>query len=300
MINTRKLSVRSIFLFAMTTCSLTYPQSPTPVQDLKKSSEVNITLPATEPRTISARKRKKHPKQEKEKKIYTYRDMSYEQLLIAKDQQVAANNVSVAIKYLEQLVQLAADVTQKSEHLLQIADLLYAEGIFEKAALLYTEFSTLYLGSDKIEYALAQSIKSCEKCLLSSDRDQTKTEETLALAELFLSNDRFITYKDEVSRIRAECQNKLIESELSICSYYLTRQNFKTVDKRLKKLRTKWLPLVPTIEPQLIAFETDMTQQKEAVILAQQEKIDAATQKAESKSVKLAHNKKTKSMTERF
>src|SRR5436190_16545710 len=72
-------------------------------------SQPNLVLPKTEFSTKKSRMRKTHAPhkkvKEKEKKIYTYKDMDYDQLLVAKDTQLAAGNRSSVIKYLEQLVQ---------------------------------------------------------------------------------------------------------------------------------------------------------------------------------------------------
>ena len=262
------------------------------------NTQIDVTLPSTDSAKKKSRMRKTHSeKTVKEKKIYTYRDMDYDQLLVAKDAQLAAKNNSAVIKYLEQLIKICPDVAKKSDHLIEIADLMVQEGMHEKAALVYTEHSLLYPGSDQKQYVLSQAIESLYACTLPSDRDQSKTEETLALTEVYLSQDHFDQYRDEVSRIRAACNEKLVESECNVCSFYVSRGRFAAAQKRMEKIRTVWLPRQPTIEPQLLALEAEYAEKKDAFELTQQKNTEVVQK---SDTLQLADNKKTKRMVERF
>jgi len=188
------------------------------------------------------------------------------------------------------MIKLCDDATAIGKHLLEIADLLCLDEQFSRAAQKYAEYVTLYPGGQNIEYALFKAIENSFACTLVSDRDQTKTEETLALAESFLKQDHLTTYIDQVVAIRDKCYQKLAESEMSICAFYLNRGEFKPAEKRLNTLRSTWLPKLPTIEPSLISLETDLVLKKEAL----EQKNNKATQ--------LTHNtaKKQKHMIERF
>src|SRR5205085_11210694 len=146
-----------------------------------------------------------------------------------------------------QMIKLCDDVTVIGEHLLEIADLLCLEGLFEKAAQKYAEYVALYPGGEKVEYALFKAIENSFACTLSNDRDQTKTEETLALAEAFLKQDHLNTYSSQVVEIRDKCYQKLAESELNICAFYVQRGRLKPAEKRLTTIRDTWLSKLPDI-----------------------------------------------------
>ena len=238
----------------------------------------------------SQKKRMRKPKNktEKTKKIRTYLDMDYENLVIAKNVQKEKNNISVTIKYVEQLMKLCNNITLLADHLLELADLFFEDAQFQKATHLYTQYCSLYPGSAQQEYALYRSITSSFACILSVDRDQTQTEETLALTEIFLKQDHFTTYKDDVTQIQTQCCQQLAASECNICSFYLTRGKLTAAEKRLKKIRSHWLPKISTIEPNIIALETELAEQKELRELLT------------TKTTTLAENKKSKHMADRF
>ena len=240
---------------------------------------------------VARKKRMRKPQnkpEQKRKRSRTFMDMEYEELLVAKDLQVEHNNIPVAIKYLDQLMKLCNDITHLADHLLQMADLFFKNNQFQKAAHIYTQYCSLYPGSQKQEYALYRSIVSSFACILSVDRDQTKTEETLALTASFLKQDHFTQYRDDVLQIQMQCNKQLAASECNICNFYLTRGKLHAAEKRLAKIRSHWLPKVPTLEPDIIALQAQLTEQKDMIIALQ------------NPTTVVAHNKKTKHMSQRF
>ena len=46
---------------------------------------------------------------------------------------------------------------------------------------------------------------ACQK----SDRDQTRTEETVGLTEIFLLQDHFVTHREEVKHVQLLCYNSI-------------------------------------------------------------------------------------------
>src|SRR4030095_9035076 len=288
MINTRKYAILSAFLIITPTIliggSLTITESE---QHTIIPQTIDLTLPSTESPSYKKRMRKQNNKRKKEKKIRTYQDMNYQELLAAKDRHIANNATTLAIKYLEQAMKLCNDITKLAEHLLELADLFFLDSQFHKAAHIYTEFATLYPGNDKMEYALYRAICSSYACILPSDRDQTKTEETVGLTEIFLLQDHFIIHKEEVKQIQMQCYQQLATSECNVCYFYLTRERFTAAEKRLAKIRATWLPKLPAIETEIIALEEQLVAKKEAAELLRLKNIERASNKQ-----LLAYNKK--------
>ena len=289
MIKTRNHIILSALSIIITAC-LAGSSLPISCHDdtTTTKQQFDVTLPVTEKESHKKRMRKPRNKKIKTKKIHTYMDMDYDQLVVAKNAQKAKNNIAATIKYLDQLMKLCNNITLLADHLLELADLLCADNQFQKAAHIYKQYCALYPGSEKQEYALYRSITSSFACILSVDRDQTKTEETLALTEQFLQQDLFTSYKNEVLTIRTQCHEQLAASECNICNFYLTRGKLTAAEKRLKKIRSSWLPKLPTIEPEIILLEAQLAEQKE----------EASSLTV--KHTKLAHNKKTKHMADRF
>lgn len=279
MINTRKHTALFIIIIAISCCSI-LPKNAT-VQRL------DLSLPKVERKNHKARMRKSSGTPVK--KIYSYRDMEYEDLVVAKDKLVAQNNTISAIKYLEQLIKLcnSEDADRIAAHRLEIADLFFVQENFHKASQKYAEFALLHPGNKDLAYALYKAIVSADNCTLTYDRDQSKTEETLALAESFLKQDHFSQYADEVAAIADKCRSKLIESELSVCLFHVNRGSFKAAEKRLAYLRNHWLPKKETIESQIVALENDIATRKQLII------------QKNNKQLLVAQNN-AKSMTERF
>lgn len=280
MINTRKLTSLLIITYIFCVPTLTTTK--------ESKQHLDLALPSTDSKKQKSRMRKSTGT--KQKKISSYRDMDYDQLLTAKNKLISEKNTVSAIKYLDQLIKLCdpEDVATIGNHLLEIADLIFNEGNYHKAAQRYAEFALLHPGSDKIEYALYRAIISSFNCTLSFDRDQTKTEETLALAESFLKQDHFTVHAQEVKTIAHQCIARLVESEVSVCQYHLKRGRIKSAEKRMALLRNNWLPKYSELEPQLLALETDVAEQKNTVM-----------RKAE-KNLQIAQNKQAKRMAERF
>jgi outer membrane assembly lipoprotein YfiO len=250
-------------------------QEPSPRETVRKKSS-------------SAKASADKPEAIKKKRNRTFVDFEYEELVQAKNEQKAKGSTHVTIKYLEQLLKICTDITLLSEHLLELADVLYEDNQYNKSSLVYTQYCSLYPGSAKQEYALYRSTLSSFACILPIDRDQTKTEETLGLTEVFLKQDHFKQYRDEVAHIQTKCYEHLAASECNICNFYITRNKFTAAEKRLAKIRSYWLPKLATLEPTIIAMETNLTEQKEKILMLQ------------APRTQLAQNSKTKHMANRF
>lgn len=257
-------------------------------------SEFVLTLPSTETKKHKKRMRKQSTKTKKvaKKSYHSYRDMPYEELAAAKDQLLAKQQFDTAIKYLEQMMKIDGNIERIGTHLVEMGDLLFELGKYSKAAILYTEFSMLYPGDNKVEYALYRGIVSSFNCTLSIDRDQTKTEETILLAATFLEHKHFTTYAAEVENILSQCYQKLIENEFYISAFYLKRGNITAVEKRLATMRDLWLRKLPAIEMQLLTFEADLALKKGDTVMA----LNKQSEIAQKQSV-LFENSGDESMT---
>lgn len=284
MINTRKHLLLSVFSVLIHSAIINSGPSMHKQQfDLKIGQEPSAKEPVKrKPKATDA------SQDVKKKRNRTFIDFEYEELVVAKNVQKEKGNNHVTIKYIEQLLKICTDINLLAEHLLELADVLYEDGQYQKASLVYTQYCSLYPGSKKQEYALYRSAVSSFACVLPIDRDQTKTEETLAITEIFLKQDHFKQYRDEVAHIQTKCYEHLAASECNICNFYITRNKFTAAEKRLTKIRSYWLPKLATLEPTIIAMESQLTEQKEKVLALHTPKTE------------LAHNNKTKHMANRF
>jgi len=223
------------------------------MRDERRASESWVT-------TKDAHK-KETPKKQGWFQKKTLRDMSYDEIKVAKDGLLAKKNYYIALKYLERMLKLCDNLNEMADLLLEFADTLWADNKHEKAGKVYQEFASLYPGSDQAEYALYKAILCTEQSVLEADRDQTATRDTIALADKFLERaDLFKKYAPDVEEIRTRCYKKLAASELNVCEFFKKSGKYKQAQRRLEIIRTDWFAKLPELEPTIIAFEKDLAE----------------------------------------
>lgn len=215
-------------------------------------------------------------KRKKQSKL-TLSTMNLEELAEAKERAIKKNQIDVAIKYVEQMMKLADETDLFSDLLLELADLYFKQELFDKASRLYAEFCSRYPGKKEIEYAERQAILTSFSCTLDSERDQTRTEETIARAHIFLAHETYVQYRQEVEKILTQCYEKLIDADLNICDFLIKRKletatNFTDVEKRLQTVRSDYLCYAPHKEADLLLHELDVAKRKgDATLLSEKE-----------------------------
>jgi outer membrane assembly lipoprotein YfiO len=228
---------------------------------LKKSKKKKLTV---------ADKRKR--KRGYQKKYLNMRDMTYDELKVVKAQKKKENDVENLIRYNEKMLAMCKDMHELKDITLELADLLYASGDHEKAGKLYGEFIKLYPGTQEVEYAYFRAITCCFEGILESDRDQSRTKETLELTKRFLERaDVFEKHIDDVLKIKTLCCERLIESEMNIINFYMVRNCYKAVQNRLAGLQKDFANTVDNLTPRLLTVEIELA--------FKQNKIEDATQK---------------------
>lgn len=233
----------------------------------------------TKKRTQKSKEKKSTPTSTKTvHKVYT--DMTFDELIVAKDRKLAAKDYDATLKYLEQLLKICTDIDKAALLMVEYADLLFEQGELTKASKVYTEFTHLYPGHTRHEYVLYRAIICSFYTTLSSDRDQTATENALSFAQNFLDNPTYKTYTKEVADIQTQCFKKVVKSELDICNFYLNQGSYKAVEQRLAALKTEYVPKVPDIEPDVLAMELELAEKKEATRMAQQKATTAKSNHA--------------------
>ncbi len=224
------------------------------------------------------------------KKRYTFSDLHFDELKVAKNKQVESKNYFVACKYLNRMVTLSDDINEKAELMIELADLFFLQQSFDDAAKWYAEFVQLYPGNKQVEYASYRAVICSSKNILGADRDQSPTEKTLELSQTFLKReDLFVTYKKEVKNIERECYQRLAASDIRVAEFYITKQHdYDSAKKRISTIRDEWLEKAPEIGVEVARLEvtlaercTDFKAPEESIKLAQvvipaQKKVDMA------------------------
>lgn len=254
--------------------------------------------------TAGATKNEQSAKKTKTKKKKTLTDMSLEELKEAKNDRLAKKDKEGAIRYLEKMVTTCKDRDDLAAVLIELADLFFDTGKLVQAEKFYSQFYTLYPGNDNIEKAHYKAILCSFYLTLDNDRDQSKTQETLTLANAFLERkDVFTTYTQDVSSIQKECYGKLCQSDLSIAEFYLKRGKSKDLvaaNQRLENIRKDYLEHVPSLEPRILALEIEYATKTKDFTLAEQKRTLLANRFPEAKTTRLAGDAKKTSFVDRF
>lgn len=194
----------------------------------------------------------------------TINNMTFDELKEAEEKLMKAGSTSSALKYLEKMVPLCNDLNELKKIMLELADLYFQEGNFEKAGKMYNEFTILYPGCDEAEFALYQAILSSFKLTLDAEHDQTKTQEAKDLALAFLERESFTTYRKEVKDILNKCEERLFEADFNIFNFYLNIGNYTgqyaNATKHLDIIKKSYLDKeIPQIIERVAKLETDLT-----------------------------------------
>ncbi len=198
--------------------------------------------------------------------------MTYQDLKDNKNKHVATNNKEVAIKYLEKMVPLCSDLAELHDLMLELKDLSFDTENIENAGKIYNEFINLYPGSPKTEYAYYKAITCSFKQIYDAERDQSKTKETIELAEAFLKRPLFTAYQEQVRMIYTQCQEQLLASELNVFNFYVGRGRMVSAQKRLELIRATYIPVLPSAEARILACECHIAQEQNKMDLVEQKK----------------------------
>lgn len=189
------------------------------------------------------------------------KDMDLTEALYAYNYYKERKQSESAIKALERCITLSESHLQTEKLVLDLADLLLANGNFEKSQKVYKEFKNFYPGSSSLEYALYQEIVSHHLASLSPDRDQTATKETVTLSTAFLN--RFgnqSEYSSSVEGTLKQAYRTLWQHELNQVEFYLNKFSYLpqksaliAARQRLQHIRSDILPHITDIDSVVLA-----------------------------------------------
>ena len=195
-----------------------------------------------------------------EKKHKYFRDLTYDELKINKERLVKEGKKDAAINHLEKMIPLSNDIEELRDMTLEIADLLFETGNLKKSEILYRRFVQLYPSDKNTEYASYKGILCGFWQTLDSQRDQTKTKDTIQMAEEFIErSDVFTKYTGEVSKILVQCNNSIFESEENIFRFYINRGDFLSAKNRLENMEKEFKALEGA-EPKMILLACELAE----------------------------------------
>lgn len=167
------------------------------------------------------------------------RQTTREEALTCKNYYKKEGDLTLAAKYLEHLLTLTKDHTERSEIMLELADMYMQVDQRGKASILYNQYKAFYPGSSSIQYVLYQEILANKHETLSSNKDQSTTQETLKLAKHYLEEFPEDVYTNDVKSILRACYLKLLKSEVAAAQFYLGKYIYEPKESVLKSAHTR-------------------------------------------------------------
>lgn len=220
-------------------------------------------------------------------------DMNYTQLCQRKNELVVMGEYDTAIRYLERMLRTIERPEQVVFIMLELAELFMKSENYRKAERMYLDFVKLYPSNQFAEQAYVKAIECSWMQTLQPDRDQTKTESTLALIEEFLTRDSIYSADSiaQVMTINEQCRRRLAESNLLITKQYISRGQYAAAHKRIDALALD-LPKATYIEPDLLQVRLELAQAEGKSDVVQQLQADLQ-QRFPAHNATLACNKPT-------
>lgn len=176
------------------------------------------------------------------------------------EQALKAKDFATALKHLDAMRMVCTDHDQIREILLQMADLYYQQEEWTKAERAYNEFILLYPGAARCDYAHYKAVECGFKLTSEPDRDQTKTQEVLTLADQFITGHSKSEFMPAVIKLATDCREKLLASDTAVFNFYLTRNNFKAAQKRLDLISKEHTPKLPDTQPKVLEMTIQLAQ----------------------------------------
>lgn len=196
------------------------------------------------------------------------KEMSFDEVYLAKQYYEQKQDHEMTIKCGERLINLANEEEKTQKTLLQLAQLNLDKGKLKDCKKHAKEYQVLYPGSEEAMNAAYIELKASYLSMLSPDRDQTETHNTLKLAQSF--KDKYSNqdkYKSSVKDIRDNCYTRLIDSEVGIVDSYLSKYNWSAKEtcltaaqNRIEHIKEKLLPYQLAHEPRIMALEIKLAQ----------------------------------------
>lgn len=243
---------------------------------------ISAWLGAMSPMLFSSKETPKPDFNSKDKKRTPHKNplanKPYAQLKKGKEEALKKKDLPAAIKHIDAMIgHKDCPASEQGWFLrLELADLNYDLQEFTKAEKIYNEFVLLYPGSDRCDYAHYRAIICGWKLSSEPDRDQTKTQETLKMAQEFLKLYKKSEYTQKVEVLAEQCQEKLFLSDVGIFNFHFKNKNFKAAQRRLDLIGNEHIANLPKQEPLYLELSVTLAQAQNNTLDSLRKQIELA------------------------
>ena len=166
--------------------------------------------------------------------------MNLEEAQFASAYYKKTGHLDLSAKALERIITLSTDHETSADALIRLADTHLELNKYEEAQKNYKEFQTLYPGNKLHTYAAYKEIIAHQKEIRPAYHDQAKTRQTIELCERFLEEFQDDEHAQEIIGIKDAGYKLLIEHEVIIIQFYITKyhleHNVKSLISAIKRL----------------------------------------------------------------
>jgi outer membrane protein assembly factor BamD len=142
-----------------------------------------------------------------------------------------------AREYFQRIIDAYPQSPYRQEARLGIGDAHLGQGGYDQFLLgaeVFREFLRFYPLNPRADYAQYRLAYSQYSQMLSSDRDQTPTLDTLREVDVFLRTYQTSEYRDEVLKLQREARERLSTSDLRVGLHYFRNQWYRGAIPRLQ------------------------------------------------------------------
>lgn len=165
------------------------------------------------------------------------------------------NDTGAKIRYLEAMILKAPSPEAVAELRYKLGQCYAEEKKWKNAEQEYEKSTQLAPGSTQAEQAFFQQIVSSFEQVLVPNRDQTKTHETLELANRFLTQHENSMYAPAVKEIAMKCKTLIAMKEQLIIQDQVTRKDYLSALGRIEEMKKKHAEDFPDLISQLVPYE---------------------------------------------
>ncbi|MBP7854552.1 outer membrane protein assembly factor BamD [Candidatus Babeliales bacterium] len=151
-----------------------------------------------------------------------------------------ANDKELAIKTYYHLISQSKSQETLKQYKLDFADYSFQNQDYDKSLMAYEDFGILYPGSIEAEYAQYKSIVCCFMLSLEFDRDQSNTQKTISLCQLFLPKAKDETFIKETQKMYKTCRQRLFDHDIYVFETYMKLHKFKSAKQRLEYIQKEF------------------------------------------------------------
>lgn len=173
-------------------------------------------------------------------KVEKKEDLALQKLKSKATASIKQKDFESACEYLQIMVSKFPEDPKIGNYKLSLANCKFNNKEYDEAYQIYENFHQYYPSDKRAEYAKYKAALCKFNQSLDFDRDQSLTNQTIEVCSSYTQNPSYKKYRKEIEQTRQLCLKKIMDSELSICKFYIKHGKLEAAAKRLTQLRAMY------------------------------------------------------------